>query len=405
MKSTKFIVIGCLCLIIIGIAIYLITKPKPKPKPNCSVDKCDQSCQCPPNKSCYLGLCRNLCKETPECPPNQSCDLGVCKYKCDATSQCQSNQSCDLAQNICIPNCSGDKCDENCICPPNQSCESGVCHKKCEATSQCPLNQTCDLTNNLCYPVCGEKCDDNCICQTDGAHVLSCNPENHKCEIPPGEIGAPCDPKNKNTCLEWYFCGADGFCRSCTGDDSLCGPGRKCINGICIGSPCTTAPDNCTDGKICDGGNCVDPLPKADCSYSWKEFTNDYVLPDPSPYLGGNSNTQQIPSGVLLDEYTSGLGLTTNGKYVEGDGTIPWGIKFYYGLQGSSACPTKFQSTTDLSKSLQFNGVGEAPEPVCWDFNGNTNSFSTYNWGKNACNAPPGTPVDNFKLILKNPLV
>ena len=234
----------------------------------------------------------------------------------------------------------------------------------------------------------------NCISKPALCNASQYCDDKGVCQIDPTTVGASC-AADSSICRVGLFC-VGGVCTACTTDESLCGPGQKCISGLCIGSPCTNAPDNCTDGKVCVGGNCVTPTPKPECSYSWNQFypfIRTEVAPywtttDYSPYVGGNSDG--IPSGAIGSNDRYDLGHTSLGLFGKYSGDFI-SLDGYWGVQASSACPTTFQSTADVSQAIKFNNI-----PVCWDFGGDTNEFSAYRGG--ACDG-----ASDFKLVLNNP--
>lgn len=154
-------------------------------------------------------------------------------YPCDTDKMCCGGSCCDEENEICCDSicCQKDQscCGENC-CEEDQTCCDGICCKEDETCCNgvcCPEGEVCDDDGNCCAPDCsGVDCgDDGCggSCG-DCSECESC--ENGSC-VPDDSL--PCD------------------------DGDPCTKNDRCVNGICIGDPVTSAEDpNCGGGG---GGN------------------------------------------------------------------------------------------------------------------------------------------------------
>lgn len=170
-----------------------------------------------------------------------------------------------------------------------------------------------------------------------------------------------------------------------------CTPPATCVDGTC--QPPAACQPPCVSPKVCVNGSCVNPPPQS--CYEWSAWTPATQKGTPPWLIGAALNGYMVPVGA-----TDGTNYYVGGTV--GDSTAhDYGTFYYgggnpsvqgtlYGVQATGACPTKFSSTADPTKALQFHGT-----PVCWDFGGVSNVFVPYQDG--ACAAWSG--MGSFQLV------
>ena len=178
---------------------------------------------------------------------------------------------------------------------------------------------------------------------------------------------------------------------------------------------CTTDND-CADGKSCASGQCVAPKapPQTGSScYQWSSF-NPKTSGVPSWLVGVGdnpvnliNNKRLVPTGAQLADGSYAVGFTNVDStdmdyglttYMTTDGHTPMqNLPVVYGLKTTAAtCPTTFQSTTDPSNALKFNGL-----PVCRNFSSDSpiSMFTRYDTANNQCTVWRLGGADDFRLI------
>lgn len=177
-------------------------------------------CVCP---SGYISSGSGTCKPTPpvltigecaadpDCPAEKACVNGLCRDPCD----CGPNAECRIRDHK--PVCS---CPEGFQGTPELECRQ----IGCRSDTECALTESC--VNRNCVPVC-----DNSTC---GAEAI-CYSNNHRamCECPPGRQGNP-----KDACI----------LVTCT-TDSDCPSTKACVNAQCV-NPCD-ASNPCVEPAEC----------------------------------------------------------------------------------------------------------------------------------------------------------
>lgn len=224
-------------------------------KPVLDIGGCIADPDCPSDKACINGICRNPCNCGPnaECrvkdhKPVCSCDQGYdgnpelecVKIGCRSDDECSGQHSCINRQ--CVPVCSSDgrSCGERaecyginhravCECPPGLSGDprNSCVLLGCRSDTECPTDKAC--INNKCENPCDKtaSCAINEICQ-----VYNHRPE---CACPPGMIG-----DFEKGCREYDDrCQYDGDCATQT----------ACIGGECV-NPCN-ATQPCGVNSLC----------------------------------------------------------------------------------------------------------------------------------------------------------
>jgi hypothetical protein len=161
---------------------------------------------------------------------------------------------------VCEPSATGEACsngiDDDCnglvdtLDPP--------CAPVCNASAECPSDKICDLVHHRCvYKVApgsqigapctsSQACGAQAFCLTDhpgGYCTLACS-ETSACPVGSG-------------CLALGDAGGT-YCLSLCRFNSDCRDGYACDErGACI----KACQDDCSSGKVCQEGRCVDPLP------------------------------------------------------------------------------------------------------------------------------------------------
>lgn len=179
---------------------------------------------------------------------------------------------------------------------------------------------------------------------------------------------------------------------------------------------CTTDND-CADGKSCNAaGQCgaskAPPGSGSSC-YQWSSF-NPKTSGVPSWLVGvgdnplyANANKMLVPTGAQLADGSYVVGFTNVNStdmdygltsYMTTDGQTPMqNLPVVYGLKTTAAtCPTTFQSTTDPSNALKYNGL-----PVCRNFSSDSplSMFTPYDTAKNKCTVWDLGGTNDFRLI------
>ncbi|XP_037295454.1 uncharacterized protein LOC119189544 isoform X2 [Manduca sexta] len=196
----------------------------------CDADQHRALCYCPPGTAgdparlCYTPECTS----DDNCPFDKSCINGYCKDPCAVGTPCGRDAVCDAIAHVatcrCPPGTQGD---------PRRACISGVCHYN----EDCDDTQICHRLNHVCQPVCSDSaCAPGAIC----------SPQNHRavCSCPPGRSG------------DAYLrgCATVGVTKECA-TDADCSSPLACVNARCS-DLCLSNP--CEDGLNC---NIVDVLP------------------------------------------------------------------------------------------------------------------------------------------------
>jgi len=236
-------------------------------------------CICPPG---YISSGSGTCQPTApvkevggcvldsDCPEEKSCDRGICKDPCN----CGPNAECRIKDHRPVCTCKQGY-DGN---PEIQCVKIG-----CRSDDDCSGQHSC--INRQCVPVCTDG-----ICGTNA----NCYGSNHRaiCECPPGYQGNP-----KTSCV---LLG----CRS----DSECPPSKACINQKCV-DPCDGANpcDPTSECKVYNHRvNCVCPPGYVGdvgtgCKKEEIKCRGDYECPSQKACIDGeciNPCTDAEPCGV-----------------------------------------------------------------------------------------------------------
>jgi hypothetical protein len=209
------------------------------------VGACVSDSECPADKACFNGICRNPCNcgpsadcrvknHKPVCTCKQGYDgnpeIECTKVGCRSDDDCSGQHSCVNRQ--CVPVCAGDRssCGEKatcyganhraiCQCPPGLIGNPRISCilVGCRSNTECPGNRAC--INN--------KCEDPCASTNPCDTPAECKVFNHavECACPPGAVS-----DGKMGCMT-----VDEKCRK----DSDCPSQFACIGGECV-NPCTS---------------------------------------------------------------------------------------------------------------------------------------------------------------------
>lgn len=207
---------------------------------------CVSDSDCPTDKSCDKGICRDPCNcginsecrikdHRPVCTCKQGYDgnpeIQCSKIGCRSDDECSGQHSCVNRQ--CVPVCSADgsSCGRQANCYGSNhravcECAPGFMGNPkiscvllgCRSDSDCPSNKAC--VNN--------KCDDPCVGAEPCGPASECKVFNHKvnCVCPPDYVMDP-------------IAGCKKEVKKCKGDYE-CPSQKACINGECI-NPCDDA--------------------------------------------------------------------------------------------------------------------------------------------------------------------
>jgi len=263
--------------------------------PNICVTKAD----CPKNYMCTNKICTwEGCKSIRDCPPKYICENSICVYKeCLSDDDCQANEFCKLF--VCevkrcytnadclIPSsvCSNGFCSR---CPGNQILKNGRCEQPpgCKADEDCPVPMICNR-NRCTFCMEDTDCKTPKVCKKLGySGVAVCKEITNlvptcttafDCDSGQICVNKKCSPlcdcyrKNKRdvcdgqrTCqmLDGGFCACVETCEA-----SCVGPGKRCVNNICI-SPGCIKDYQCPPNFFCTDGVCRPPPRKCNCDSS-----------------------------------------------------------------------------------------------------------------------------------------
>ena len=174
-------------------------------------------------------------------------------------------------------------------------------------------------------------------------------------------------------------------------------PSNICTGGVC--QPCT-ASTVCPLGQTCISGVCRAPAPAPTSCYKWTTWNsvkdNNHLLNVPAGVAGADMPTDPGDAWTVpvSKQDVNGEWLFGNVDYGGANFWIgpPDDYKSLYGntndlysavVAPGSSCPTTFQSTTDPTKALQFQG-----NPVCADFTPNVANRTYYPYVEGGCIGP-----------------
>lgn len=214
---------------------------------NCVTVRHHPTCHCPqgyagdPQNQCF----KPECNSDNDCPYNKLCRNGHCRNPCDIGDViCGRGAECAVTGHRAYCNCpSGTQGD------PRVACISAVCHYN----EDCPDHEACDRLNRVCRRVCD---DDSC------AETAVCIAKNHQsnCICNPGTTGNP-----------YVECTTISHVHAECQTDSECPPLLACINTRCQ-DPCALT-DMCTQEQQCRVLNTV-PLRTMICECPSDTFTD-----------------------------------------------------------------------------------------------------------------------------------
>lgn len=168
------------------------------------------------------------CTSDENCPFDKACRNGYCRDACSYNGPCGRGAICEVVAHVascrCPPGTQGD---------PRRACVSAVC----QYNDDCNDNQICDRLNRVCQPACSDtSCAPGAICTAKLHQPI--------CSCPPGYSG---DPYLRG-------CMTVQLTDECV-NDSDCPRPLGCVNAKCI-DLCQYNP--CDTGLIC---KTVDILP------------------------------------------------------------------------------------------------------------------------------------------------
>lgn len=202
---------------------------------------CISDSECPSDKACVNGICRDPCNCGPdaECrikdhKPVCSClqgyygnpEIECSKIGCRSDDECSGQHTCINRQ--CVPVCEENTCARHsdcyginhravCECEPGYTGDpkTSCVVVGCRSDSDCPLDKSCINT----------RCEDPCETRATCARDETCQVYNHRpeCACPPGYVS----DRVKGCHMLDTLCQDDGDCQSQT----------ACISSECV-NPC-----------------------------------------------------------------------------------------------------------------------------------------------------------------------
>lgn len=223
--------------------------------------ECAVADDCGCGYQCVDGHCRQFdfscctdenCKIGEFCNKNSYGQNGVC-----LPSECDGDDDCDRCGTRCmnhtcvLTNCCGDSdCQNGWVCPQYywlQDSERTCQTPQCASNADCGCGEFCE--EHFCIRI-GYSTNRNPCCDDDFYYDGHCYPhewiENEGClgdeHCPAGKVCFDKDVCLPPTCANNADCGCEAVCRK-----------GKCETGCDDSSGC------CTEGHICDRGECIDP--------------------------------------------------------------------------------------------------------------------------------------------------
>ncbi|KAL3272714.1 hypothetical protein HHI36_014176 [Cryptolaemus montrouzieri] len=221
---------------------------------------CIEDSNCPQNRSCKLGFCKNPCLEV--CNSEAICVVVKHKPYCFCK---EDNDDCIPEKISCVP-----QCEKNSVCNTDIGyceCKSGYqgnpyrgCSKKCTSDSNCHSDETC--INGKCRSPCEEDCGVNSICEVADHTSL--------CDCLPGFAGNAfemCWPIRMAFLLTrdkiCQQCGINAECNTINGRTFChCQKGFRGNPYLSCQKMCKTNSD-CPADRICGDQLCRDPCEEA----------------------------------------------------------------------------------------------------------------------------------------------
>jgi hypothetical protein len=273
------------------------------------VDSCGSTCEpckAPSGGSvdCVAGQC------APKCPVGQRPCAGVCiadSASCtgtcpdgshDCSGVCLSNSSLNGCGASCTPcpapasngtaTCDGAKCGIACNTGYKLCGDRCIALSSCCTMADCPSGAACSQTGACACPAGQKVCGASCILSSgccdsgecgqgascSGAHTCTCNSGYKTCN---------------GACLSSSQCCADGDCPTnykCQSNACACVP--QCSNKTCGSDGCNgvCAPNRCSSLQTCTDGNCVNTQVCGNAIREGTEECDDGNLDDGDDCLG-----------------------------------------------------------------------------------------------------------------------
>ena len=221
-----------------------------------SDDDCDPGLHCQDNSCVTQDPAQGLT----ECSSDMDCGDGYCYEMGDQCRVEFCNEAtgyCDIRS--CEPGCAEDERQVDCRCIPEtcsdddecqgQVCRDGLC-RPCASDSECS-----DFGTEICND---GFCEPNAECEVDGDCRTYEMCRNEQCvRRPDCTFDDDCEVDERcvgGTCTYTPDCESDDDCTS----------QAECVGGQCQAAMCR-GNDECSDGQLCDAGDCVDPPVALSC--------------------------------------------------------------------------------------------------------------------------------------------
>jgi hypothetical protein len=157
-----------------------------------------------------------------------------CAYKgaCTSVNPCAAGQTTTTTTTTTVAPGPGPECTANADCPDRRACRSGVC-SPCTHFSQCAGGEACLAGRCIGTVTCSGDADCDALSplldceQAAGPNPLVCLLLG---QCPPAAMGVACAGAGE-------FCVLGECVVTCSGADPCTGPGKQCINGLCIQVP------------------------------------------------------------------------------------------------------------------------------------------------------------------------
>jgi hypothetical protein len=171
---------------------------------------------------------------------------------------------CEIISAQSVQCCGDNDCGSNAFCDTTTwTCQQTA---ECNIDADCGVSERCDrFSKELKKPICSEgSCDFQVIQNVECCSSSDC-PIDYFCDT-------------DYTCKESLVPKVDCPFECCVGEteffDRPCATGEFCIDNLCTTSGCTSN-DDCSPGKICQDGDCVDEVSgQAECEargWTWVE--------------------------------------------------------------------------------------------------------------------------------------
>ncbi|MEK6955440.1 MAG: hypothetical protein AABW52_02160 [Nanoarchaeota archaeon] len=284
---------------------------------------CDANDDCQEGYGCSQGKCKRTCNRLQDCGPlgQYLCRSGFCdsvragdlNNACVADSQCQDWQRCSSG------NCAPKTCDSD------EQCNSGQCNQE---THECKTKDSEPPVDD------GDSSDGvgrSCILQEDCDNGNICSPETGKCERTECSEDSECTTTGE-TCAKYG--NEQGLCLDCSKDSD--GDKVNDCNDFCprvrgnTRSECESNIPSCESlgGVDCTGGTCLSDeyttTRSITCCKPNANNPTEAVCNPGGQYVSALGTVVSFQKSPCIDEDGDGLGTVTVTpmKQVSGGGTV-----------------------------------------------------------------------------------